>query len=401
MRVFKRPRSPYYYFDFDLGGTTHVKSTRLKSERQALDYAAAYRLKLIKRQVGIIEEEKPRVPTFQEFQSQFDAWIDAQHAGKPGTIKFYKSNYQKLLEFEPMRDLALDRIDEAVIERLKFWALRKVGRTTVNRYLATLRKALRYAWRKLKVIDKAPVIEQYQNERQVEYVFDEASYQLWLDNAEEPLRSASILARNSGITRVEMLNLERDCVIIRKDPDEDGNWGDLIIKRGLKRRARKRVLKINQESKSVLENLISQSKCRYVFSQPRHPDQKLQPWVLESEMGRLREKLARDKIKLDLDAGLHTLRHTFLTEAGRAHGRLYAAVHRRARHHQDHDALCPPSGGVGQPGVRADQSEKEASGVGVADRSDRMKAVEKVRPAYGANSAYKNAYTENSESLKL
>ena len=200
MRVFKRPRSPYYYFDFDLAGKTHVKSTRLKSERQALDYAAAYRLKLIKRQVGIIEEEKPRVPTFQEFQAQFDAWIDAQHAGKPGTIKFYKSNYQKLLEFEPMRDLALDRIDEAVIERFKFWALRKVGRTTVNRYLATLRKGLRYAWRKLKIIDKAPVIEQYQNERQVEYVFDEATYQLWISNAEEPLRSASILARRSPFT---------------------------------------------------------------------------------------------------------------------------------------------------------------------------------------------------------
>ena len=34
------------------------------------------------------------------------------------------------------------------------------------------------------------------------------------------------------------------------------------------------------------------------------------------EMGRLREELARDKIKLDPEAGLHTLRHTFLTEAG-------------------------------------------------------------------------------------
>jgi integrase len=33
-------------------------------------------------------------------------------------------------------------------------------------------------------------------------------------------------------------------------------------------------------------------------------------------MGRLREKLARDKIIIDPDAGLHTLRHTFLTEAG-------------------------------------------------------------------------------------
>ena len=50
------------------------------------------------------------------------------------------------------------------------------------------------------------------------------------------LISASILARNSGITRVEMLNLEKDCVLIRQRPDEDGNWGDLVIKRGLKRR---------------------------------------------------------------------------------------------------------------------------------------------------------------------
>ena len=127
MRVFKRPRSPFYYFDFDLGGQTHVKSTRLKNERQALDYAAAYRLKLIKQQVGIVEEEKPKAPTFLEFQAQFDVWIDTQHAGKPGTIKFYKSNYQKLLEFEPMRDLPLDHIDVAVIERFKFWALRKSG----------------------------------------------------------------------------------------------------------------------------------------------------------------------------------------------------------------------------------------------------------------------------------
>ena len=136
MRVFKRPRSPYYYFDFDLGGKTHVKSTRLKNKRQALDYAAACRLKLIKQQVGIIEEEKPRVPTFLEFQEQFDAWIDTQHAGRPGTIKFYKSNYLKFLEFEPMRDLALDRIDEAVIERLKFWVC---GRSDAPRSTAISR----------------------------------------------------------------------------------------------------------------------------------------------------------------------------------------------------------------------------------------------------------------------
>jgi integrase/recombinase XerD len=86
---------------------------------------------------------------------------------------------------------------------------------------------------------------------------------------------------------------------------------DLVIKRGLKRRAKKRVLKINAEAKGVLEQLVMKSEGRHVFSQPRHPDKKLEPWVLESHMGRLRVK-----IRTDTDAGLHTLRHTFLTEAG-------------------------------------------------------------------------------------
>jgi len=60
----------------------------------------------------------------------------------------------------------------------------------------------------------------------------------------------------------------------------------------------------------------TESFVRHVFSQPGHPGQKFQPWALESEMGRLREKACRDKIKLDRDAGSHTLRHMFLTEAG-------------------------------------------------------------------------------------
>jgi integrase len=311
MRVFKRPGSSYYYFDFDLDGKTHVKSTRLKKERDAMDYAAAYRLRLVKGEVGLAEQDKPLVPTFKQFQAQFDAWIEAQHADHPGTLKFYKGNYQILVEFEEMRDLPLDRIDEAVIERLKFWALSKVGKTTVNRYLATLRKALRYAWRKLKMIDCAPVIEQYQNERQVEYVFDTKAYQQWIEKAEEPLRSASILARNSGITRVEMLNLEMDCVLIRKRPDEDGNWGDLVIKRGLKRRARKRVLKINAEAKEVLERAGHGIKVPARIQPASSSGQKTRGLGLESQMGRL-----RDKITIDPDAGLHTLRHTFLTEAG-------------------------------------------------------------------------------------
>jgi integrase len=90
---------------------------------------------------------------------------------------------------------------------------------------------------------------------------------------------------------------------------------------------------------------------------PRQPNQKIQPWVLESEMGRLREKLARDKIKIDPDVGLHPLRHTFLTEA-REHTDAFTL-----QYIAGHDTIKTTMRYVhpraeSEPGVRAGESEK-------------------------------------------
>ena len=58
---------------------------------------------------------------------------------------------------------------------------------------------------------------------------------------------------HSGICRNEMLKLMKDCVRLHLEHGADGKiCGELIIKRGLKRRARKRKLVIDQEMKKVL-----------------------------------------------------------------------------------------------------------------------------------------------------
>src|SRR5208282_4207445 len=65
------------------------------------------------------------------------------------------------------------------------------------------------------------------------------------------------------------------------------------------------------EMKEVLERLLKDSQCDFVFTSPQDRTKPLGPWVLEEQIGQVRKK-----IETHPDAGLHALRHTFLTEAG-------------------------------------------------------------------------------------
>ncbi len=312
MSIFKRGR--VYWFEFLRNGQRIQKSTKQRNYKAAVEIESAFRTALAKGDVGITERK--RTPTLRQFEKTFVAWVEQDRENKR-TREFYAAAYSRLLKFKPFADARLDAIDESLIERFKSKMLSdKVGKTTINRHLATLRKALRYASRKLKLFDRLPIIDLYTRddgaERQREYIFSDADYKNWLAIGPEPLRSASVLAREAGICRGEMLALQRDCVHLSDEADENGLFGTVEIKRGLKRKERRRTLPVTAAMRDALLVQLGRSKCQHVFTALEDAAQPLSPWTLEDQLRRTRAAL-----KLDADAGLHTLRHTCLTEIGR------------------------------------------------------------------------------------
>jgi hypothetical protein len=110
-----------------------------------------------------------------------------------------------------------------------------------------------------------------------------------------------------------MPKLMKDCVRFHPERRADRQiCGELIIKRGLKRRARKRKLVIDHEMLEVLERLLKDSDCDHVFTKSARPNQASRALGA----GRIDWPAIRKKLKTHPDAALHALRHTFLTEAG-------------------------------------------------------------------------------------
>jgi integrase len=342
-------RGKVYWYEFWFKGKRIQKSTMQGNAVKARDAASAARTRLVNGVNGIERQEPKIVPTLEEFKTTFMEWVRSEKSNV-GTQIFYETCFDRLIEFSPMSKLTLSEIDEPIIERFKLWASEKTSQATVNRYLATLRKALRYAWRKLRLFDRMPIIELYPNERQREFVFSDKQYQLWTNTALEPLRAASVLAHDGGICRGEMLALQRDCIHLADTVDARGFWGMIEIKRGLKRLARKRTIPITEAAAFVLRKLMAESKCEYVFTSLRDHSQPLSANTLANQ-----HRIMMKSCSFPPDAGLHALRHTFLTEAGR-HTQNVRALQKLAGHsriettmryiHPDQDDVMDIAGAV-------------------------------------------------------
>jgi len=315
MALFKR--GEVYYYEFELYGQRYKKSTRCRNKEDAKNLEAAARLKIINDRAGI-QSSRTAAPTLMEFRQTFLEWVNSA-SDNEYTRAYHRRSFDPLLRFPKMGDTPIDKVDEPLIEAFKMWALKNVtnvkgepvAKDTINRYLAALRKALRYAHRKLKLIDKVPVFEMYGQPEPTEYVFTDDEYEKWVNSAPELLKSASVLARWSGICRGEMLALQKDSVNLLDQPDCDGFYGEIEVRRGLKRKCRRRTLKLNREMRDALQVLMLRSRCHHVFTSPENPAKPLVRYTLDSQVRRMKAKGG-----FHTESGVHALRHTFLTEMG-------------------------------------------------------------------------------------
>lgn len=326
MRIYKRNGSRFYSYEFWVNKKRIQKATKLTNAEAAKTEMTRHRTCLVKgepfipswKQIAPAPAEASRLETFSEFEETFMQWVRSDIRNSK-TVKFYAATYKRLARF--LGHLPLDQIDEPKIEILKLRLIDDLRtgeddqdqhHTTCNRHLACLKKSLRYASINLRKFDRIPRIKLYGEEQGREYTFSADAYRRWLEVAPEPLKSCSILAHESGITRNEMLGLRKDAVQLNDYGDADDMWGTIKVIRNLKRKARRRDLPITRAMAEVLREQMKLSQCDHVFSSLRDRKQPLSGDTLGIQHTRMIKTGEFEK-----GAGLHAFRHGFLTSAAR------------------------------------------------------------------------------------
>jgi integrase len=307
MSIFKRGRT--YWFHFWWNGEHVQQSTKQGNSRIARQIEAAYRTKLAKGEVGIVEKKVP-APTLKGFAERFKDSIKVRSAEKPQTVRFYLSKLDRLLEFAPLASARLDAIDEALIETYVQQRRETVSPASVNRELATLRRLLgmAYQW---KVINRIPVIKKLDGERSRDFVLSREQEKNYLEAAQQPLKDAALLLLDTGLRVGELMALEK--AEVRLETTNGAKFGYLRVKSGKSKNAT-RAVSLTGRVSAMLRIRIAGNDSQWVFpGRGKAADEAFLPTSLDGQHRR-----ARTSLGLPKDFVLHSLRHTFLTRLGEA-----------------------------------------------------------------------------------
>jgi integrase len=272
---------------------------------------AAHRTRLAKGEVGI-EEPRP-VPTFKEFEPKFRKEMQSLHEKKPKTVTYYENGLNRLLEFEPLREVRLDKVDEALVAG--YVAKRKADKkrggkplqvATINRELEVLRRMLRLA-QEWKVIPTVPKVRCLPGERQRDRILTHEEEQAYLAKASHLLRDIASIILETGMRPEEVFRMRWENVHFKAAGN--ARYGYIHNPFGKTKYARRNI-PMTQRVKAILEMRRAQngkSPDGWVFSAPTKSGR------VESVKSQHRKALKLSKARPFV---LYSLRHTFLTRLG-------------------------------------------------------------------------------------
>lgn len=301
-------RGNIYWYKFWHKGRQYVASTGTSNERDAGQIETIRKSEVYKAGHGIVTPGS--IPTLLEFEERFLTEIRNRCAKRPATIRFYTQKYANLLKYPKLADASLDHISHELVAKFIGHMLKQdYERSTVNRCLATLRRALRLA-AKWRIIQSAPQIEMLSDENQRDYVLDKATQEIYLNGCPESLRNFAELNLETGCREAELLDLRWDD--IKWEPVGNAKLG-LIHVRGTKSKNSNRFLSLTRRGRAILLKQKVISKCQQVFVREQDPTAPASVNTILSAHADVREAL-----KLPKQFVIHSLRHTFLTRLGAA-----------------------------------------------------------------------------------
>jgi len=302
MGVYKQKGSKNWWYKFAWNGETIRESTKVTNKRAAEQMEAARKTQLAKGEVGI-KDRKPS-PTLQAFLTKsFLPFFEATKQEEPNTLMFYRSRVKKLLEDPALAGSSLEKITSDDI--VSYIARRRqseplVAVATINRDLATLRRALRLASEWNELTTKPPKISLLDGEAGRERVLSAEQESAYLGVATPLLRMFSAIILDCALRPEEVYRLRWD---------ESYRDGRIVIHWG-KSKAARRSIPVTQRVAALLSMQQSINSDGWIFPAPTKSGHIEQSSIKKAHKRTLKESNVTPFVPYDL-------RHTCLTRWAR------------------------------------------------------------------------------------
>ena len=308
MKLFKRPKSKYYWYDFTVRGQRYRGST---NETKAARASKVAGLKLAQ----LVENSDPlpkRAPVLSEFSVRFLEWL--KNVPLEDKTKTYYRDGWRLLQTSSVSEMRLDQITRDAAEVLKFSG----SSSNANCALRTLRRMLHKAeeWKLIRLAPKLKLMKEYGRSQRLD---DEAEKTLfagaiacnWQKRSLELFQDIVILVRDTGMRnerelyrmRIENLDWKNRVIFVPDSKTPEG----------------RRRVPMSNRSHDVLVRRCTGRREGWVF-----PSKRAECAHLTTMAKRFRE--ARRKAGLPEDLVLYCGRHDYGTRILKRTGNLAAVM---------------------------------------------------------------------------